>query len=386
MNLKPGLSTWLDAMRWISSLAVVAGHVRQLVMISPSNTTDLALAWKGFYFITGFGHQAVIIFFVLSGFLVGGSVLDEFRQSKFQWKSYLVKRVSRLYPALLAALLLGGFMDWVGMQWWNETGVYSGHYSKEVSCLRFDATERLTWGILFGNLFMFQTILVPPLGTNGPLWSLCNEFWYYLLFPLLVGALSGRQSRVCRIGMGIFSLGLLVSLPSDIVMYFAIWLVGVGIHFLGNARIPAWITATLFLGVLIWSRVSSSESITCLLALSVAGVVWTLATSSPIPGKNLHKELAGFSYSLYVVHFPFIVLLGAFLHEIIGAVIGQEPTLRSLAAFCGILTCSIAWSFGISRITENRTKDWRNLLFAMVGSISRQPKSEKQLVNVPNIA
>jgi peptidoglycan/LPS O-acetylase OafA/YrhL len=35
-----------------------------------------------------------------------------------------------------------------------------------------------------GNLAFLQTIAVPIFGTNGPMWSLANEFWYYLIFPL----------------------------------------------------------------------------------------------------------------------------------------------------------------------------------------------------------
>ena len=34
---------------------------------------------KVFYLATGLGHQAVMIFFVLSGFLVGGSVITAFQ-------------------------------------------------------------------------------------------------------------------------------------------------------------------------------------------------------------------------------------------------------------------------------------------------------------------
>jgi len=36
------------------------------------------------------------------------------------------------------------------------------------------------------NVFFLQTITVPVYGSNSPLWSLANEFWYYLLFPLLL--------------------------------------------------------------------------------------------------------------------------------------------------------------------------------------------------------
>ena len=43
--------------------------------------------------------------------------------------------------------------------------------------------QALTAPVFLGNAAFLQRILVPELGTNGPLWSLANEFWYYLLFP-----------------------------------------------------------------------------------------------------------------------------------------------------------------------------------------------------------
>jgi hypothetical protein len=32
-----------------------------------------------------------------------------------------------------------------------------------------------------GNFAFLQTICVPIFGTNGPMWSLANEFWYYII-------------------------------------------------------------------------------------------------------------------------------------------------------------------------------------------------------------
>ena len=50
-----------------------------------------------------------------------------------------------------------------------------------------------------GNMFGLQTILVPSFGGNFPLWSLANETWYYILFPLLVLVLRGRSIAWRRI-------------------------------------------------------------------------------------------------------------------------------------------------------------------------------------------
>jgi peptidoglycan/LPS O-acetylase OafA/YrhL len=42
--------------------------------------------------------------------------------------------------------------------------------------------EHLGFSTFVGNLLQLQTIVVSSLGSNGPLWSLANEWWYYVLF------------------------------------------------------------------------------------------------------------------------------------------------------------------------------------------------------------
>ena len=60
-------------MRALAALAVLGGHVRALSLSSYNQLDSPNILQKMFYFLTGFGHQAVIIFFVISGFLIGRS-------------------------------------------------------------------------------------------------------------------------------------------------------------------------------------------------------------------------------------------------------------------------------------------------------------------------
>lgn len=66
---------WLDFVRGLSSIAVCAGHLRAALFVDFSQLSTPSLAQQVFYFATGLGHQAVMVFFVLSGFFVGGSIL-----------------------------------------------------------------------------------------------------------------------------------------------------------------------------------------------------------------------------------------------------------------------------------------------------------------------
>ena len=64
---------WLDVARGVSALLVVAGHCRAALFPPLSSIASPTLIEKFFYAITSLGYLAVMAFFVLSGFLVGGS-------------------------------------------------------------------------------------------------------------------------------------------------------------------------------------------------------------------------------------------------------------------------------------------------------------------------
>jgi len=66
-------------------------------------------------------------FLVMSGYLVGGSVLRSRKAGRWSWRSYLLGCLSRLYVVLLPALLLGGLIDWFGMRQAGAQVLYSGH-------------------------------------------------------------------------------------------------------------------------------------------------------------------------------------------------------------------------------------------------------------------
>jgi peptidoglycan/LPS O-acetylase OafA/YrhL len=69
-------SVYLDALRGIAALLVAFGHVRLMLITDARDLKHLTLLAKFFYFITNLGSSAVMIFFVLSGFLVGSSMVN----------------------------------------------------------------------------------------------------------------------------------------------------------------------------------------------------------------------------------------------------------------------------------------------------------------------
>lgn len=107
-------------------------------------------------FITRVGHECVLIFFVLSGFLVGGQSLGEYIKGNFSLKRYFINRFSRMWAVVIPTILLGWFIDWESLQL-DPT---------------LDFAHKLTVPVFISNLFFMQTIVGPSLGSNAPLWSL----------------------------------------------------------------------------------------------------------------------------------------------------------------------------------------------------------------------
>src|ERR1700733_13522135 len=82
----------LDTARGVAALVVLIGHLRSFVFVSygglATHTPIDAAVWA----VTGFGHQAVMFFFVLSGFFIARSIQVDQRAGEFSWPIYLIKR------------------------------------------------------------------------------------------------------------------------------------------------------------------------------------------------------------------------------------------------------------------------------------------------------
>ncbi len=83
----------LDCLRGMGALLVCEEHLRAFLFVPYARLESPGVVQKGFYFLTGLGHQSVMIFFVLSGFLVGGSVVVAMRKGNWTWNGYLLRRL-----------------------------------------------------------------------------------------------------------------------------------------------------------------------------------------------------------------------------------------------------------------------------------------------------
>src|ERR1700684_594803 len=79
---------WFNAVRGIAAVEVCASHLRSFLLGHFAAGPRPPALDRVFYFATGRGHEAVVIFFVMSGWLVGGSVWRQQRDGRFSWRDY----------------------------------------------------------------------------------------------------------------------------------------------------------------------------------------------------------------------------------------------------------------------------------------------------------
>lgn len=142
----------LTALRFIAAILLVAYHTRQ-TLLGPTATDGLAY------------DQGVSFFFVLSGYILALKypTIDSYKETA----SFLVARFARIWPAYMAVIFL--FFGLTNA-WWIPQGA------------------KIPW-ITILHVTMLQC-WVPRsscyFALNAPAWSVSTEFFFYLLFPVLI--------------------------------------------------------------------------------------------------------------------------------------------------------------------------------------------------------
>lgn len=313
---------WLDLIRGMSALFVCAYHLRLAIFVDYSSEVSPNVLQKIFYFVTALGHQAVLVFFVLSGFFIGGSVLS--RRSGFRFNDYLIARLSRLWTVLLPALILTALID-LYLAAYHPSVLAGEDFSELRSWPNNEYSSSLLTLLL--NMLFLQNILGTVFGSNAPLWSLSNEFWYYMLFPLLMisfGYVSlARNKRL----MSFAALILIGILSFHLISGFIIWLFGVlvYVHYekssLSSSKGFLVTALLLFLLSLVVSKTNIVQAITPVSSDMIVGISISVLLFS-LKEKNAPKRLrvliskisrwlSEISYSLYLFHYPLVLVIYA---------------------------------------------------------------------------
>lgn len=204
-QLNKGTSWYLDLIRGLAAISVVISHAGHTFF-------SIGMPWT-----LSVGHQMVVLFFVLSGFVMSHAV------SKLgtDWRAYVAARFSRIASVVFPALLLTVVCDFVGRS--ADPELYE-------SVARSD---QYGWRIALNAIFLAQsgTFSANP-GSNTPFWSLAYEAWYYILLGVWTFVYPLRKRVVW------LSIAAAVAGPK-ILLLLPVWLAGVAAHRLsGRLRFP----------------------------------------------------------------------------------------------------------------------------------------------------
>jgi peptidoglycan/LPS O-acetylase OafA/YrhL len=381
--MSPSASLFLDAARFIAAMIVFLSHLTALQI----NAVFPWVRW---------GHEAVVIFFVISGYVIGYVAATRERH----FTEYAAARLGRLYSVVVPALILTFVLDGIGMA--LEPGLYS-QPDHEYPILR-----------MLANLLFVQqawNFTITAL-SNRPFWSLSFEFWYYLIFAAFLFA-KGKV-RV------LFVLLALAGAGPRIVAFFPLWLMGLGVfhasekwHPSAAAKRTGLIAAGTGLVMLLWLGSPLGGVRAAIRAavpnemLQVGGVSVYLGDIPRLPEDLLigivfcamiwfaqgqlaggawkarvaaaTRYLAGSTFSLYLFHVPLIYFFIAAFH------ISKD----SLAGILATGAFTLATSVALSHLFERRVASYRLFflnLFALLGGTrqSRAPQAVPPRYNGPH--
>lgn len=354
-----GPIVFFDFARGISAQAVVLGHALNIFL-------------PGIFMVPGqrvFYMQsfAVIIFFVLSGFLITSAVMKKKDRPDFSFGSYLIDRVARVVYPLIPALVLIVVFDFL---------IFQG--STKLPFIRIDLSPQAVAGNFFllfnhpllqefGPRLGLPWLRFGPVGTGAPLWSVVAEWWIYVAFGLLAFV------AIRKIRLGFMAGLLLIAALAVPVGYMAkggyeslAWIIGM-IYALCNGQMKklpmsfhAWITALATAGFLT-SLYYTSQNLHAASCIGMASIAFchlyyliacrpATASSKRVGGSvnatgsasfigQIYARgsvfLSSFSYSLYLLHFSVITYLWQFLHDQLSAwqLIPLSMLLSNLVAY-----------------------------------------------------
>jgi peptidoglycan/LPS O-acetylase OafA/YrhL len=315
-------------LRGILAVYVVLHHARWLLWVGHSAwTQSLHPFWAtGIVYasaILRYGHEAVMVFFALSGFFIHLRVAQKLAAGTdpgVDTMRFLQRRAHRLLAPYFLALLLTIVLDTVGRQFFPV--LYAAQTGDALLDSLF-ARKDYSVEAVVSAFCLVPAALGRDFGTNGPLWSLAFEVIYYLLYPIWC-RLRLWNAAVAYGVVPVLCLALtLRPAPSfllQVFVHYPIWLAGAALaEWSCRRRVPT--DSAALAGLMLAGAFALHHCV----RLPVAGLlvnlvlgtsaVWCFAV---LPANWTrcwwHRtwEFLGIrSYTIYIVHFPILTLIAS---------------------------------------------------------------------------
>lgn len=348
--MNKSLSTYLDLLRIGAAATVFLGHLSWM-------TISGGFLWQ----IQRYGHSAVMVFFVLSGFVIQYAA-DVKERTLYDFS---VARLARLYSVVAPAILLTLVCDTIGI--YHNPAVYD-----------LERETGIVWRMLAGLLFLTQSWSHISLLSNEPFWSLPYEFWYYAIFASLAFLKGWQRIAALIVSCAIAGPAILFLGP--------IWAAGAMAYRLakhatldGRSAKLLWIATGIAAIAVILLRGKPYNSISPFLPPAFSGWDFLLgalvaanifaASFLSLRISELHApvaKLAGMTFALYLFHMPLLFMIANFIPA------DLPVPVRGLteAGF------TLAIVYLLSFVTEGQKRRWRGAIRRLLRPLGIQETKE----------
>lgn len=295
-------SIFLDTLRILASLTVFYFHAYDQWNKLAENQEHSVLY--------NVAHGAVIVFFVLSGYVIAYTTTNRNR-GEIQYAS---ARLGRLYSVLVPALFITALLTVIAKYF--DPNLMNSYSRGE------------TWPRLFVSAFFLNEVwflsAAPPI--NGPLWSLSFEFWYYVIFGLFLYRNNNWPSYFIIVVACLFA-------GPKILLLMPVWIFGNLAYHIARIRVntwPIWLLVFTFISIAIFLVILlplmpfvagtsplffAGQFVTdWAVGLFVALALALLPLAANLPKKekskrlyNLYRKFADITFPIYILHFPLLV-------------------------------------------------------------------------------
>ncbi len=321
----------MDGIRILSSIVVCTSHAFQIFLSPKLGANNIV------YLIAGHAASyAVVIFFMLSGYMVTNSIFNnKAKNGFFNYRKYWKDRLLRLYPPLLFAIGLS-ILIYLVVKIFHMHGSVSFRLPGDIDLAR----ESIEYSIkeIGISLFFIQGIINTPLLLNGPLWSLGDEFFLYMIASFVSTTIFNKVKILPIILTALFFITVYFTGHLKTALYlYMMW--GAGAFFsieknklngyIGN-KLNGFICLFLILiliSVLIkrhfilpdinYELISTSAVIQfsfllfCVFLFRFSSINWQFKIAGFFEKITPKKD---FTYTLYVIHFPILLFCFSIFH------------------------------------------------------------------------
>lgn len=313
MNLTDTELNKLDSWRGLLSLIVLLAHTLQIFWF-PS----IGLNHSFSIIIPTITNLTVVAFFCLSGIVISYSVNNKVKKNDFNWRMFLLNRFSRIYPNLIASILLCVFLFLL----------YGQINNFDYQILSFNDDKylvRKNFEIYFKSIFYSIFMLHPGLSSiNGSLWSLFIEWWIYISSIFIIIGLNEKNSikrfklifAIIPLYLTYFNFGI------SSIIYVLIWYLSFFNSFI-QKRINILLLIFFLIIVFNYLHIGSASLLidkSNFLYFGVVQITFTLLFLKfllKVPTINFFSRISKFSYTLYIIHFPILLFSFAITRNVI---------------------------------------------------------------------